>query len=382
MRLKSTWSGLLVLVLAAGVAGCRDQSLVDPAAPHPGQGEPRGTNLIPAAGQSWRAGIVVGSVAPAESAAAWGTIEESGVGWVRLTAYWNGIEPSPDRKLYLDGLKRDIRSARERGIQVQLVVHGTPWWAQGCHDPNDTSCHDPRNPPHNSLWNTWQWFMERLTDSLSTYPYDVKAYGIWNEPNDAAFLVPPAGRSAFDVYLDLLRYAEPYIRAKGAWVVAGELAQGGSYGGNWAQLLAVQHQYWDVLAIHQYNASTCTEHDVHRARSALNGMPKQIWLTEAGTPTNVSNATEQAYNLTGYLTEMTDGAQTGGCGWDVPEAQSYPDADWDVTFIWYMWPEPLWPHSALITDRVSYNRRPAFYCLKAFARGTVPPSYCQRVSDF
>ncbi len=304
------------------------------------------------------------------------------MGWIRLTAYWNGIEPEPDRKLYMEGLKQDVRSARERGIRVQVVVHGTPWWAQGCQDRNDSSCHDPRRPPHDSHWNAWQWFMERLTDSLSTYPYDVQAYGIWNEPNDPAFLQPRPGQNAFDVYHTILRYAEPYVRAHGALVVAGELAQGGGHGGNWALLLAYQHQYWDVLAIHQYNASTCTEHDVHRVRSVLNGMPKQIWVTEAGAPSIVSNATEQAYNLTGYLTEMTDGVQTGGCGWDTPDARSFPDADWDVTFIWYMWPEPHWPHSALITDRVSYQRRPAFYCLKAFARGLVPPSYCQRIGDF
>ena len=105
-------------------------------------------------------------------------------------------------------------------------------------------------------------------------------------------------------------------------------------------------------------------------------MNKQIWLTEAGTPTFVGSDMDQAKNVTGYLAEMTDNSQTGGCTWDDPAAQGYPDADWDVTFIWYMWPDdPQNPHTGLITDRTTFNRRPAFYCLKAFARGHIPGTF-------
>lgn len=381
MRIRNTVPWVFALLLSMGAAGCADLAAVDPAELSAGAAGPRGTSLFPANSTAARAGIVVNSVAPAESASAWGAIGESGVGWVRLTAYWNLVEDSA-RVLHLDALKRNIAAARELGIQVELTVHGTPWWAQGCATSADPACADTRRPPADTHWNTWQWFMERLTEELDTYPHDVKAYGIWNEPNDEAFLRPRPGQVAFDVYLDFLRYAAPYVRGNNAWVVAGELAQGGSHGGDWVQLLAPQHQYWDVLALHQYNASTCTEHDVHRARSKLNGMDKQIWLTEAGTPTLVHDEMDQAKNVTGYLAEMVDATQTGGCAWDSADAQGYPDADWDVTFIWYMWPEdPEHPHTGLITDRATFNRRPAFYCLKAFARGQLRPAYCERDGD-
>ena len=203
--------------------------------------------------------------------------------------------------------------------------------------------------------------------------------------NSTDFFQVQADRDPIEEYKKFVLYAEPYVHGKGAQLVIGDLAQGASYGGSpyvWAGRLAREiGGYWDVLAVHQYNASTCTENDMRRFRDEIGPYGKRLWLTEAGQANGVTSPVLQTYMMAGYLTEMKDGAPTPGCGWDPnPPAN---DADWDVTFAYHLKYEAAHPNTHLV-EPGTLAPRPAFDCLSWFARGKpgAAPAYCVRTGEY
>lgn len=122
--------------------------------------------------------------------------------WVRLPLRWADVEPDAGQ---YDWSQLDfvVDSVGDRGLDLLLVVAGTPGWArpQGADLTRDGP---PANLSH------WAAFLTALADR---YTLEVAAYQIWQDPNAAANWDSPAGVSAKQ-YVQLLQVA--YHAVKGS----------------------------------------------------------------------------------------------------------------------------------------------------------------------
>ena len=166
-------TALLALCLTA--AACGDgpsPSVAGPAEPT----APRSNDLWPGAPAyqpDTTYGVVATELGDAERDTLVRMVRRSGVGWVRLTAYWPSLQPyGPGfERDSLDKLKRQVKAVRDQGLRVFLSLERTPGWARMC----QPTCGDWRYPPHDNFWNSWQNYTHDLVDSLSVPPYDVQA---------------------------------------------------------------------------------------------------------------------------------------------------------------------------------------------------------------
>ena len=100
-----------------------------------------------------------------------GEVAKLGASAVRITLYWNEVEPVPGR---FDWSKPDfqITRASEARLFIYITIWGTPRWANKGKSQND--------PPISST--DWVNFLRIVAMRYDRDPW-VQAYGIWNEPN-------------------------------------------------------------------------------------------------------------------------------------------------------------------------------------------------------
>jgi hypothetical protein len=116
-------------------------------------------------------GVVVINSGGFGSAAMMAPVAGTGLGWVRLTVYWDDTEPIKNN--YSWHMKEDIENAKANGMKVYLTIQQTPSWA----GPT------PQSPPND--YNDWMDFLAaaRLAFEDSSGNSLVDIWGIWNEPN-------------------------------------------------------------------------------------------------------------------------------------------------------------------------------------------------------
>jgi hypothetical protein len=108
----------------------------------------------------------------------------AGTPWVRINGVlWSQVESTPGVYDWsvLAGLEEQLSTAQANGMDVYLVVRGTPTWAQmypgySCGPMTENAIKDFAN------------FMEALVDR---YKNQVKYWEIWNEPDAAYGETPP-----------------------------------------------------------------------------------------------------------------------------------------------------------------------------------------------
>jgi len=115
--------------------------------------------------QTW--GVDTGFESPELAA----EVMKLGVSAVRITLYWNEVEPLPGR---FDFSRPDFQIARasEARLFIFITIWGTPRWANGGRSQND--------PPNSSQ--DWIDFLRVVAMRYDRDPF-VRAYGMWNEPN-------------------------------------------------------------------------------------------------------------------------------------------------------------------------------------------------------
>lgn len=133
---------------------------------------------------------------------------ETEVYWWRLNGVlWSDVEAT--KGFYdwtaLADLEGDLANAARNGIQVILIVRGTPDWAQAIPGV-------PCGPIEESEFGSFANFVKELVSRYSQPPYSVKHWEIWNEPDIDHTLLP-----------------EPELNPYGCWGDKNDEYYGGGY---------------------------------------------------------------------------------------------------------------------------------------------------------
>jgi hypothetical protein len=194
--------------------------------------------------------------------------------WLRRNALlWSDIEPTEG--FYNWGaaasLEQEMINASQKGLDLILVVRGTPTWAQKL---KDTSC----GPVSQNKLQAFGNFMYEAVKRYSVAPYNVRNWQIWNEPDadphyvskDSVYGCWGDQTDSFyggTYYTEALKALYPRVKQANplAQVIIGGLLLDSNSGSNQKQFLAgvLRHQdqngnydgknYFDGVAFHAYD---------------------------------------------------------------------------------------------------------------------------------
>lgn len=237
--------------------------------------------------------------------------EEAGIGWIRIDFLWSVVEPARGKREWAV-YDEIVREARARGIEVYASLLGTPAWATD----GPPAAGVPRDVAD------WRAF---VSESARRYRGRVKAWGVWNEPNLAAFW---AGTRPQYVDLLLRPAAEEIRKADPDALVCGpDLAHLGGGAAAWYDWL-LDSMRWardviDVVTHHVYdrdgNAGVTRKLDgsttfgdqprfwslvapsVREVLRYAGAGDKPVWLTETGWASDDVGEASQSTFLVGLL---------------------------------------------------------------------------------
>lgn len=224
---------------------------------------------------------------------------QAGMTAIRLDVDWSVIEPTRGNRNWA-APDRVINAVTARGMCVLGVAAYTPRWAAR---PTDFASNSHYRPAKAAEYAAF------VRAAAERYRGKVRAWEIWNEPNNAGFFLPAADATA---YGELLKAAYPAVKAAdpSAIVVAGGLSPASDNGRDIAPLTFYRqlyqrgyNRYFDAGAIHPYSYPALPN-DLSTAawNTALAVAPmydimvaagdgnKQLWLTEAGAPTGTAQS--------------------------------------------------------------------------------------------
>lgn len=121
----------------------------------------------------------------------------AGAYWARRDSLvWSEVEPARGSRNWaaLAGLEQELSDASRQGMEVVLIVHSTPAWAQ---DVTGSYC----GPIRLDALEDFAAFMRDLVARYSAAPFNVKYWELWNEPDVDPALVGP--RSVFGCWGDM-----------------------------------------------------------------------------------------------------------------------------------------------------------------------------------
>ncbi len=215
--------------------------------------------------------------------------KSAGISLVRVAVEWRRLQPDGAGAFapWYSGVLADfLNRANGQGIQVYLMVAGSPCWASA--DPHKNCAinrynhsYPPANPTH---------YANVMRELVRLHGDQVVAWEIWNEPNIGRFWAHPDPIA----YTNLLKAAYPAIKAqKGNAVVLGGAIAGTDF--NFLQGMYDQNadQFYDAFALHPYVKASPMDCSIYlwsfycgvegfRAMMIHNGDYKPIWFTEFG----------------------------------------------------------------------------------------------------
>ena len=303
-------------------------------------------------------------------------LQSAGIEWVRLTFYWNEIQPnaptSTSDNNYNAAVLADLHNVVDllnaSGINVLATLNFSPDWARP-----GTPSGNVGLPPEVSYYMWWGEFVKDMTLEFPSIAY----WGVWNEPNRPTSDVSTYGYLSPSEYNDLLSWAIQPIHAAGDKAVGPELAaidtravdaEGRSAAGYLSQLLRSSY-YWadrlDVISVHWYGTATDTYNQiVTYSNSSSTGDPqasRPLWLTESGWPQSTPTAAEQAQHITDIFQQQFAG---------------YP-TKWKKTF-YYQFTDKTPQDYSIVNggSSGSLTAESAYTCLQDLAFGYPLHSYC------
>jgi polysaccharide biosynthesis protein PslG len=204
---------------------------------------------------------------------------------VRIEVPWSVLEPLGPGMIDAPSLAftdRLVADAAADGIQVIMLVDGTPCWASSAPASLQRKC----VPGRSSAANSWQptepgAYAAFVAYLAQRYGAHLAAIEIWNEPdqaNEDYF----AGPHKAQHYAALLKAAYPAIKQANpaVTVLAGSLV--GSNGVFLRALYAAGIKgYYDGLAVHFYTLTLDALRETHDVQLA-NGDRTPLWLDEFG----------------------------------------------------------------------------------------------------
>lgn len=210
---------------------------------------------------------------------------DAGARWNRWEVRWDAIEPIRGR---YDWRATDaaVSASVSAGLQVNGILISTPEWAA---DPANHGLPSGLFRPWNDPRNLWARFVR---DAVSRYRGQVRAWEVWNEPDDAAVFWPGTVAD----YYQLLKVSYQAIKSvdPSALVLIGGLAHWPNPGflDELLRLMMAdgtaraRGYYFDVLALHTYSRPSDVRDRVIQSRQKLEATvgPKPIWVNEANVP--------------------------------------------------------------------------------------------------
>lgn len=116
-----------------------------------------------------------------------GQIVAAGAHWARRDSLmWSEFETERGLRDWarLEELEQELISASKQGLEVILIVHGTPGWAQLV---PGSYC----GPVHPDALEAFANFMHDLVERYSAPPFQVRHWELWNEPDvDPSHVAP------------------------------------------------------------------------------------------------------------------------------------------------------------------------------------------------
>jgi hypothetical protein len=230
-------------------------------------------------------GVVLGG-SQFDDARSLDAIHRSGVGWIRVYAYRNELEPRPGvlNARLVDSYAQSVRRHLWEGVRTEIVLVGTPAWESGSSDP--LAAPDPAG-------------FARFAQQFARAVPDVGAWEIWQEADAEKWW--PAGPNPA-AYTALLQATYPALHA----VSDAPVILGGLTGNDYAfleQLYAAGAKgAFDAVSVHTDTAcGIASPYDYYRApdgrvsqyaflgyQEVLKSMAaagdgdKKLWMTEMG----------------------------------------------------------------------------------------------------
>ncbi len=197
-------------------------------------------------------------------------VQELGVGWVRVTAYWCKIEKSKGEFNWSE-LDHKLRLAGQRDLKVYVLIHCTPRWANG----DKTETHPPIKTED------WTDFVKAITHRYSRHSA-LGGFGMWNEPNLSGFWVGSRTEYVEKILIpgyQAVKSVDPEIL-----VGAPELAHHWTSRGRWKlwDILKAANGNFDVVTVHYYPDSSVDFDDYLDRWIKPHVQEKPLWVTEIG----------------------------------------------------------------------------------------------------
>jgi len=214
-----------------------------------------------------------------------------GATWLRTTIKWNVVQPDNHTSFDWTDADRLIDAARQRGLQLDIIVNGTPNWAL----PSDAR-DDPAHPPANL-----SDYADFLRAAVTRYKDRVHYWELGNEPNHVTGWSPTPDPAR---YAELLRTTYPVIKTAdpNAAVLIGGIGGEQNSANRIPGDLFLQALYqngakgfFDIVSYHPYTYPSLASQGGRSWQRMLNARrimeqngdaSKQIWATEYGAPTN------------------------------------------------------------------------------------------------
>lgn len=115
------------------------------------------------------------------------SVNETGARWLRRNALlWSAVEPTEGAREWsaIASLEQELQTAAKRGLNVILIVRGTPGWAQRQAGVACGAIRDDKLAVFGA-------FMRDVAARYGKAPYNVRYLELWNEPDVDSSLVTP-----------------------------------------------------------------------------------------------------------------------------------------------------------------------------------------------
>lgn len=283
---------IVLLVAAVALSACLVYAVTQDQGPSPGRYGISDPELITKSGK----------VQAFELAA----MKAIGIGSIRLDADWGGVQYAGPKTFSWAPLDQVVRSARAKGMSVDLIIDGCPAWAAKAGTSGGRSP-TPASPAQFATW---------AADVAARYaPWGVRMFEIWNEPNRVGFWSPTPDPAAYTADLKAayasIKHADP-----SAFVISGGLAPEANDGTNINAVDFLQVMYadgaqgsFDAVGYHSYSYPALpdsyqswsgwsqmnqTSPSIRSVMTSNGDAAKQILITEVGAPSRGPHGVGQA----------------------------------------------------------------------------------------
>jgi polysaccharide biosynthesis protein PslG len=229
-------------------------------------------------------------------AAQFSAMKSRGISSVRVDANWRLVQPTEASHFHWAALDQEVRSIRDAGMSVDLIIDGCPSWAAVPSAVNDMFA-QPKSSAQYAAW---------AAEVVGRYrSMGVNYFEIWNEPNINEFWRPQPNPAAYTADL-VAAYRSIKKVDPAAIVISGGLAPAADNGIDYNPVTFLADMYsdgakgsFDYLGDHPYSYPVLP--DTYNPGSAWSQMyetkpsirsimrengdsAKKVWITEFGAP--------------------------------------------------------------------------------------------------